>query len=82
MVDEERTRDDVSIRSQSSAEASSVGASDATGDSSLDAMNAVSSTANDPADEVPVPPAMSPAEIDERAQVVEALRATDGEARP
>jgi hypothetical protein len=28
----------------------------------------------DPADEVPVPGAMSPAEIDERAQVVEALR--------
>ena len=28
----------------------------------------------DPSDEVPVPGAMSPAEIDERAQVVEALR--------
>lgn len=28
----------------------------------------------DPNDEVPVPIAMSPAEIDERAQVVEALR--------
>ena len=28
----------------------------------------------DPADEVPVPAAMFPAEIDERAQVVEALR--------
>ena len=30
--------------------------------------------ANDPNDEVPVPVAMEPAEIDERAQVVEALR--------
>lgn len=32
----------------------------------------------DPNDEVPVPVAMSPAEIDERAQAVEALRHTDG----
>jgi hypothetical protein len=30
--------------------------------------------ASDPNDEVPVPIAMEPAEIDERAQVVEALR--------
>jgi hypothetical protein len=30
--------------------------------------------APDPNDEIPVPIAMSPAEIDERAQVVEALR--------
>jgi hypothetical protein len=29
---------------------------------------------SDPNDEVPVPIAMSPAEVDERAQVVEALR--------
>jgi len=29
----------------------------------------------DPADEIPVPVAMSPAEIDERAQAVEAMRA-------
>jgi hypothetical protein len=29
---------------------------------------------SDPNDEIPVPIAMSPAEIDERAQVVEALR--------
>jgi hypothetical protein len=32
---------------------------------------------SDPNDEVPVPIAMSPAEIDERAQAVEALRATE-----
>jgi len=32
----------------------------------------------DPNDEVPVPIAMSPAEIDERAQVVEALREEEG----
>jgi type IV pilus biogenesis protein CpaD/CtpE len=39
----------------------------------------------DPADIVPVPPAMSAAEIDERAQVVEKLRDerdnTDGDSR-
>ena len=39
----------------------------------------------DPADIVPVPPAMSAAEIDERAQVVEKLRnerdADDGDSR-
>ena len=29
---------------------------------------------SDPADAIPVPPAMSPAEIDERAQAVEAVR--------
>jgi hypothetical protein len=33
------------------------------------------STSLDPNDEIPVPIAMEPAEIDERAQVVEALRA-------
>jgi len=33
---------------------------------------------SDPNDEVPVPIAMSPAEVDERAQAVEALRRTDG----
>jgi hypothetical protein len=33
-----------------------------------------SENAGDPADDVPVPIAMSPAEIDERAQVVEKLR--------
>jgi len=33
-----------------------------------------------PGDEVPVPPAMSAAEIDERAQVVEALRQQEREA--
>ena len=32
----------------------------------------------DPNDEVPVPIAMSPAEVDERAQVVEALREEEG----
>lgn len=31
---------------------------------------------SDPGDEVPVPVAMSPAEVDERAQAVEALRST------
>jgi hypothetical protein len=34
---------------------------------------------SDPADEIPVPIAMSPAEIDERAQAVEAVR---GSAQP
>mgnify|MGYP006951114045 CR=1 FL=1 len=44
--------------------------------------NAAASTASpnesgaDPNDEVPVPIAMSPAEVDERAQAVEALRGT------
>lgn len=33
----------------------------------------------DPADEIPVPVAMSPAEIDERAQAVEAVRKADPE---
>ena len=33
------------------------------------------SSITDPADEIPVPIAMSPAEIDERAQAVEAVRA-------
>ncbi len=32
----------------------------------------------DPNDEVPVPIVMSPAEVDERAQVVEALREEEG----
>lgn len=35
------------------------------------------SPTSDPADEVPVPPAMSPAEIDERAQAVEAVRGSN-----
>jgi hypothetical protein len=34
-------------------------------------------TESGPNDEVPVPIAMSPAEVDERAQAVEALRRTD-----
>jgi hypothetical protein len=34
--------------------------------------------ASDANDEVPVPIAMSPAEVDERAQAVEALRSTSG----
>jgi hypothetical protein len=38
------------------------------------APESTTSGAADPADQVPVPGAMSPAEIDERAQVVEALR--------
>ncbi|HEY4303589.1 MAG TPA: hypothetical protein VGM82_03945 [Gemmatimonadaceae bacterium] len=32
---------------------------------------------SDPADEIPVPAMMEPAEIDERAQAVEAVRGTD-----
>lgn len=36
----------------------------------------------DPNDEVPVPIVMSPAEVDERAQVVEALREEEGIATP
>lgn len=36
----------------------------------------------DPNDEVPVPIVMSPAEVDERAQVVEALREEEGVATP
>jgi hypothetical protein len=36
----------------------------------------------DPNDEVPVPIAMSPAEVDERAQVVEALREEEGILEP
>ena len=39
-----------------------------------DAEPAIDATAADPNDEIPVPIAMFPAEIDERAQVVEALR--------
>ena len=68
MADNRNLPDDVSIStrsealSQSSASASSSGADTATGAS------------GDVADDIPVPPAMSPAEIDERAQVVEALR--------
>ena len=38
------------------------------------ATDASESPALDPNDEIPVPIAMYPAEIDERAQVVEALR--------
>ena len=37
-------------------------------------QNAQDQRAADPNDEIPVPIAMEPAEIDERAQVVEALR--------
>ena len=37
-------------------------------------QNAQEQRAADPNDEIPVPIAMEPAEIDERAQVVEALR--------
>jgi len=36
----------------------------------------ITSPSTDPADDIPVPPAMSPAEIDERAQAVEAVRGT------
>jgi len=39
-----------------------------------DVDSAADDVVADPNDEVPVPIAMSPAEIDERAQVVEALR--------
>jgi hypothetical protein len=65
MADDRKKFDDVSIASsQSSADASSIGADD----------TSVSAASTDPADEIPVPPAMSPAEIDERAQAVEAVR--------
>lgn len=37
-------------------------------------QSAASNASTDPNDVIPVPPAMEPAEIDERAQVVEALR--------
>lgn len=37
-------------------------------------QEAAEQRAGDPNDEIPVPIAMEPAEIDERAQVVEALR--------
>jgi hypothetical protein len=43
-------------------------------DQTSPAPKSAPSGAPDPADDVPVPGAMSPAEIDERAQVVEALR--------
>jgi hypothetical protein len=36
----------------------------------------------DPNDEIPVPIVMSPAEVDERAQVVETLREEEGVATP
>jgi hypothetical protein len=65
MADERKRFDDVSIASQSSAAASSAGRT-----------AGADTSAGDLADEIPVPPAMTPAEIDERAQVVEALRAS------
>jgi hypothetical protein len=68
MADKRNLPDDVSIVSQSSAAASSTGRADERADDRL------ADVASDPADEVPVPPAMSPAEIDERAQVIQALR--------
>jgi hypothetical protein len=37
-------------------------------------VSAGSTVSSDPADQIPVPVAMSPAEIDERAQAVEAVR--------
>ena len=40
-------------------------------------QSATSNASTDPNDVVPVPAAMEPAEIDERAQVVEALRKGD-----
>jgi hypothetical protein len=40
-------------------------------------QNAASQASPDPNDEIPVPIAMSAAEIDERAQAVEAMRGTD-----
>jgi hypothetical protein len=43
-------------------------------DSAAAASTPVSAGSADPNDEIPVPIAMEPAEIDERAQVVEALR--------
>jgi len=62
MTDEPRDEKEVPVeRSEESAEPSKITA---------DAPAALP----DPNDEVPVPIVMSPAEIDERAQVVEALR--------
>ena len=43
-------------------------------DASAPASDSAASSELDPNDEVPVPIAMWPSEIDERAQVVEALR--------
>lgn len=79
-LDKRVQHDDVSIASrsnasQSSADASSIGA----GDTSVSAAPPTASGSADPADEIPVPPAMSPAEIDERAQAVQAVRGTSGE---
>jgi hypothetical protein len=39
-----------------------------------EAVSTDSTVSGDPADQIPVPIAMSPAEIDERAQAVEAVR--------
>jgi hypothetical protein len=44
--------------------------------SDADSLSATNTSAIDPADEIPVPIAMSAAEIDERAQAVEAVRGT------
>jgi hypothetical protein len=52
-------------RSEETAESSQIGA-------------AAPPSLPDPNDEIPVPIAMSPAEVDERAQVVEALREEEG----
>jgi len=54
-------------------------------DQSLEADEAAASSraepaAGDPNDEIPVPVAMFPAEVDERAQVVETLRERDRQA--
>lgn len=43
-------------------------------DVNSDPVNASEPAANDPAAQVPVPVAMSPAEVDERARAVEAMR--------
>lgn len=51
---------------------------DVNSDPSSATRAAASSPLPDPNDVVPVPPAMSPAEVDERAQTVEKLRENSG----
>jgi len=43
-------------------------------DEAFEPVSTDSTVSGDPADQIPVPIAMSPAEIDERAQAVEAVR--------
>ena len=66
MTDDPRGDQEAPVeRSEETAESSQIGA-------------AAPTSLPDPNDEIPVPIAMSPAEVDERAQVVEALREEEG----